>query len=136
MTDRVERAWPFEDTPEGGRNLRGPEDFVDWRGREGTEAVVVRIGNHDAQLVLVDAEGRWNRWVYHSVGECKAIAGELGLTIHEGEYPEELRVRINSFRRTPEEFDSGAYPEQGAVGPLVPYKEARTRKRFLRARGS
>ncbi len=134
---KQERAWPFEDVPEGGRNLRDPDDFVRFRGAEGTEAVAIRIGLHDAQLILVDADGRWQRWAYHSVEECVALAEGLGLPVHVGEYPEELRVRINSYRRPPEDYETAAYPEQGAVGPLIPYKEARGRKRLFRgARGS
>lgn len=123
----MQRAWPFEGVPEGGRNLRSPEDFVAAFGSD-TEAVVVRIGLHDAQLVLVDARGWWQRWVYHSVDEATEAAQRLGVTVHTGEYPEELRVRINAFRRPAEDFDKAAYPEQGAVGPVIPYPENRPRR--------
>ena len=123
----MQRAWPFEGVPEGGRNLRAPEDFVA-AFREGTEAVVVRIGLHDAQLVLVDARGRWQRWVYHSVEEATAVAERLRVPVHAGEYPEELRVRMNAFRRPAEDFDKAAYPEQGMVGPVIPYPENRPRR--------
>ncbi|MFN2586646.1 MAG: hypothetical protein ABR613_00820 [Actinomycetota bacterium] len=121
------RAWPFEDVPEGGRNLRSPEDFVA-AYPDGTEAVVVRIGLHDAQLVLVDRRGWWQRWVYHSTEEARAIAERLRVPVHVGEYPEEMRVRMNAFRRPPEDFDLAAYPEQGAVGPVIPYPENRPRR--------
>lgn len=123
----MQRAWPFEGVPEGGRNLRSPEDFVAASG-PGTEAVVVRIGLHDAQLVLVDARGWWQRWVYHSVDEATEVAERLDVTVHPGEYPEELRVKMNSFRRPAEDFDRHAYPEQGAVGPVIPYPENRPRR--------
>jgi hypothetical protein len=123
----MQRAWPFEGVPEGGRNLRSPEDFVAAYGRD-TEAVVVRIGLHDAQLVLVDPRGWWQRWVYHSVDEATGVAERLGLTVHSGEYPEELRVRMNAFQRPAEDFDKAAYPEQGAVGPVIPYPENRPRR--------
>jgi hypothetical protein len=123
----AERAWPFEDVPEGGERTRTPEDFLA-RDPEGTEAVVVRIGLNDAQLVLVDGTGRWERWVYHSMDEAKAVAETLGVPIHEGEYPEELRVRMNSYRRPPESFDRAAYPEQASVGPVIPYPENRQRR--------
>lgn len=123
----MQRAWPFEGVPEGGRNLRSPEDFVAAYGSD-TEAVVVRIGLHDAQLVLVDRRGSWQRWVYHSVEEATKIAERLGLTVHSGEYPEELRVRMNAFQRPAADFDKGAYPEQGAVGPVIPYPENRPRR--------
>lgn len=121
----MERAWPFEGVPER-ENLRHPRNFHEARG-EGVEAVIIRIGLHDAQLVLVDSDGAWQRWVYHSVDEAKAAAEELGIPIHVGEYPEELRVRINRHVKSQREFDRGAYPEQGAVGPVIPYPENRPR---------
>jgi hypothetical protein len=109
------------------RKIESPEEFVSIRG-EGTEAVVVRIGGHDAQLVLVDGEGAWDRWVYHSLVEAKGVAESLGVPVHVGEYPEKTRVRMNARRRTTEEFDRGAYPEQGRVGPVSSYPENRPRR--------
>lgn len=124
------RAWPFEDVAEGGVDLtrvRHPEDFVAASG-EGTVAVVVHIGLHDAQLVLVDADGRWNRWVYHSTAEAEAAARSLGVPMHVGEFPEDVRVRMNAYQRPREDFDRAAYPEQGAVGPVINYPENRPRR--------
>jgi hypothetical protein len=106
--------------------VRTPAHFVEQR--EGTEAVVIRIGLNDAQLVLVDGVGAWQRWVFHSVEEATEIAEGLGLTVHVGEYPEELRVKINSYRRPQADFDRHAYPEQGGVGPVMPYPENRPRR--------
>jgi hypothetical protein len=125
--DTEKRAWPFEDVRPVER-IHLPEEFVARRGAA-TDAVVIRIGLHDAQLVLVDEEGRWQRWVYHSVDEAREVAESLGVAaVHVGEYPEELRVRINAYRRPPDDFDRGAYPEQGAVGPVIPYPENRPRR--------
>jgi hypothetical protein len=122
----VSRAWPFEQT-RSKRVFTNPKEFVEASG-EGTDAVVVRIGLNDAQLVLIDGEGAWDRWVYHSVEEAKHAAEDLGVPVHEGEYPEKVRVRINAHRRAPEDFARGAYPEQGAVGPVIPYPENRPRR--------
>ena len=122
----MSRAWPFEGVEERER-FRQPRQFVEARG-EDVEAVVIRIGMNDAQLVLVDADGRWQRWVYHSVDEAKAAADELDIETHEGEYPEGLRVRINRYQRPADDFDRAAYPEQGAVGPVLPYPENRARR--------
>jgi hypothetical protein len=120
------RAWPFEHEEEKER-FRRPEDFV--AAREDCEAVVIRIGLHDAQLVLVDAIGSWDRWVYHSESEAKEVAESLGgIPVHVGEYPEALRVKINSHPRPPEDFETAAYPEQGGVGPVIPYPENRPRR--------
>lgn len=128
-----ERAWPFEDKPEGGVRIRTPEQYLSYRG-EGTEAVVVRIGMNDAQLVLVSPEGAWDRWVYHSLDEAKTVAESLGVPVHEGGYPEELRVRINGYQRPAESFDRAAYPEQGRVGPTPSYPENRPRQKGPAAR--
>lgn len=106
--------------------LRQPRDFIAASFGE-VDAVVIRIGLHDAQLVLVDADGGWQRWVYHSVDEAQAAVGDLDIPVHVGEYPEELRVRINRHVRSPQEFDRAAYPEQGSVGPVIPYPENRPR---------
>jgi hypothetical protein len=123
--NEVSRAWPFEGVEE--ERVRLPEQFVE-RAGPGIDAVVIRIGGHDAQLVLVDSKGAWQRWVYHSEAEAKEVAGSLGVDVHVGEYPEELRVRINSYQRPSIDFDKGAYPEQGVVGPVMPYPENRPRR--------
>jgi hypothetical protein len=107
--------------------FRSPQDFVEARGK-GCEAVVVRIGLNDAQVVVVDKEGAWDRWVYRSVDEAKTAADELDIEVHMDEYPEELRVRMNAYRRPQESFQAGAYPEQGEVGPVIPYPENRPRR--------
>lgn len=123
----VERAWPFEDKPEPTRRLKNPEDFVALHPH-GTEAVVVRIGLNDAQIVLIDEQGAWDRWVYHSLEEAKEEAEKLGVPVHAGEYPEKTRVRMNAYRRPAADFDRAAYPEQGQVGPVISYPENRPRR--------
>lgn len=122
------RAWPFENKSEGIDKIRSPQDFVAKLGADGTEAVVVRIGLNDAQLVLVDSRGYWDRWVFHSMQEAEAEANALGVTVHVGEYPEETRVRIGKYQPGPEHYDRAAYPEQGEVGPVIPYPENRSRR--------
>ena len=124
----MSRAWPFEGKSEGIEKIREPLDFVKKFGAEGAEAVIIRIGRGDAQLVLVDGRGYWDRWVYHDVSEAKAVAESLGLPVHEGEYPEETRVRIGKYQPPPEHFQREAYPEQGEVGPVIPYPEIRPRQ--------
>jgi hypothetical protein len=119
--------WPFEDESKG-RGFKLPQEFLESRGAEGAEAIVVRIGLHDAQLVLVDAQGFWDRWVYHSYDEATEVAKGLNIDVHEGEYPEKTRVRINGYQRPKKDFEQGAYPEQGSVGPVIPYPENRPRE--------
>jgi hypothetical protein len=122
----MSRAWPFEGKAEPEEPFRSPQDFIARRGSD-VDAVVVRIGINGAMLVLIDREGRWERWVYHSIDEAKDIAEGLDLSVSVGEYPEDVRVRMNSYRRPPADFDRGAYPEQGHVGPVISYPENRPR---------
>ena len=68
------------------------------------------------------------RWVYPTVEDAVKVAESLGLPLHVGEYPEAVRVRMNARRRPQEEFDRDAYPEQGEVGPIIPYPENRPRQ--------
>ncbi|MGH2828070.1 MAG: hypothetical protein ACRDKF_14000 [Actinomycetota bacterium] len=108
-----------------------PEEYI-VGNREGMEAVVIRIGAGEAQLVLVDSQGSWDRWVYDSIDACTAKAEELGISdVHIGEYPEKTRVRMNAYRRTEDSFAAGAYPEQGVVGPVNAYPENRPRPKAL-----
>ncbi len=124
----MSRAWPFEGRSEGIEKIRGPEDFIDKLGRDGSDAVVIRIGLNDAMLVLVDQRGRWERWVYHSMEEAGSVAATLDVPVHTGEYPEELRVRIGKYQPGAEHYEKAAYPEQGEVGPVMPYPENRPRQ--------
>ncbi|MQB00106.1 MAG: hypothetical protein GEU78_07395 [Actinobacteria bacterium] len=121
----MDRTWPFDQQDEEEK-FRTPNDLV--ARREGCEAVVIRIGLHDAQLVLVDGDGAWDRWVYHSESEATGVANSLGVPVHVGEYPEQLRVRINAYQRPSKSYEKGAYPEQGEVGPVIPYPENRPRR--------
>lgn len=123
----MNRAWPFESKKEVIK-IRGPQDFLAVYGRDGSEAIVIRIGANDTQLVLVDGAGRWDRWVYHSETEAKKVAETLRVPVHVGEYPESTRVRIGKFQPGADHFETAAYPEQGAVGPINQYPENRPRK--------
>jgi hypothetical protein len=38
-----------------------------------------------------------------------------------------MRVRMNARQRPPGDFDAAPYPEQGHVGPVIPYPENRPR---------
>jgi hypothetical protein len=121
------RTWPFEHLGEPLEPFRTPADFISRRG-PGIAGVVVRIGLGDAQLVLVDAEGLWERWVYPSTDEAVRVARDLGVPHHVGDYPEDVRLRMNARVRSPQEFARGPYPEEGRVGPVRPYPENRPRR--------
>src|SRR5438874_4860340 len=66
----------LSDEREMAGGLRSPKEFLGAHGRE-ADAVVIRIGLNDAQLVIVDADGAWERWVYHSVNEAVEAAESL-----------------------------------------------------------
>lgn len=119
------RTWPFEGRAEPEEPFRSPSDFV--VRRPDAEAVVVRIGLNGAQLVLVDGRGRWERWVLPSVDVASAAARGLGVPVHEGSFPDQLRARMTSWQRGAGDFGRGAYVEQGRVGPVIPYPENRPR---------
>jgi hypothetical protein len=122
----VERAWPFESHSDPTPEPRSPDEFVA-RAAGDVEAVVTRLGLNGAQAVLVSPSGSWRRWVYPSVEAAAEAAGDAGCIVHEGEFPEALRVRLNAYRRPPEDFERAPYPEQGWVGPVNFYPENRPR---------
>lgn len=121
------RAWPFDNADESAAKAGAPLEHLERIGRENAEAVVVRIGQGDAQLVVVGGDGAWERWVYGSVEQAEQVAAGLDIPVHTGEYPAGTRVRMDAYQRSRQDFDAGAYPEQGAVGPVRAYPENRPR---------
>jgi hypothetical protein len=87
----------------------------------------MRTGLGGAQAVLVTHSGSWKRWVYPTMDKALEAAHEAGCRVHEQEFPESLRVRINAHRRAPEDLRRAPYPEQGWVGPVRFYPENRPR---------
>ncbi|MCA1840439.1 MAG: hypothetical protein ABR507_05140 [Actinomycetota bacterium] len=79
--------------------------------KEGVEAVMMPIGAHDAQLVLIASDGEWLRYVVPSLDDAKVVCERLGIEGHEG-YPDHLRQRMALYRRTPEDWASAPYPER------------------------
>lgn len=123
----MKRAWPFERHSDPVRAPRSPKEFVA-REAEEVEAVVIRTGMGAAQAVLVAPSGNWRRWVYPTMDEAMEAARDAGCRVHEQEFPDALRVRINAFRRPAEDFRRAPYPEQGWVGPVRFYPENRPRR--------
>lgn len=126
----MSRAWPFEEVTEAGGAPPpvDPREFTSRYGVEGTDAVLIRIGRSGWQLVLVAADGSWEKWVYPDQDAAGAAARAVGIEhIHRDHYPEDVRVRMNARRRSKAEFDRAAYQEQGRVGPVIPYPENRPR---------
>jgi hypothetical protein len=126
----MSRAWPFQETAEGTGPTRPPDvdGFVERNPADQTDAVVTRIGLSGFQLVLVAQDGSWDKWVYPTKQDAIEAAQAAGIgNVHKDSYPEEVRVRMNAYQRPRADFDSGAYQEQGRVGPVKPYPENRPR---------
>ena len=59
------------------------------------EAVVQRIGLDTWDLVLIDVHGNWNRGVFESKEQARAVAEELGVPAHDGWDDDRLAKRMN-----------------------------------------
>lgn len=93
-----------------------PEGAVEFlRTREGVEAVITRIGFHNAQVILVAADGAWQRFVVSSVDQARRMCERLKVVSHEG-YPDHIRQRMGAHRRPPEDWAEAPYPEQRRGG--------------------
>jgi hypothetical protein len=63
-----------------------------------------------------------------SVEEAEDAARALGTSVHVGAFPGTVRARMSARQREADEFERGAYPEQGWVGAVRPYAENRPRR--------
>lgn len=57
-------------------------------------AVVQRCGRDTFDLVLIDADGEWTRWVFPSQEQAEAVALDLGVPLHHGWDDERLARRM------------------------------------------
>ena len=62
---------------------------------DGLEAVVQRIGLDTFDLLLIDGDGNWTRWVTTTKESAEAAAKELGAEVHDGWDADELAKRMN-----------------------------------------
>jgi len=81
--------------------------------RPGTEALIQRTGAHSAQVILVAPSGEWLREVVESLEEARALCERLGVAQHET-WPDELRRKMATRQRSPEEWARAPYPERRA----------------------
>ena len=63
--------------------------------RAGVEAVLQRCGQRTFDLLLIDVDGNWTRWVFSSEEGAKAAAVDLGVPLHEG-WDNRMARRMNS----------------------------------------
>jgi hypothetical protein len=52
--------------------------------RPDVEAVVQRCGLNTCDLLLIDLDGNWTRWVFPSEEVAAAVAQDLGVPLHRG----------------------------------------------------
>ena len=57
------------------------------------DAVVQRIGHETWDLILIDREGAWDRWVFASKDGATTAGEGAGATVHEG-WTDELSQRV------------------------------------------
>jgi hypothetical protein len=62
--------------------------------RSGVEAVLQRCGRETHDLVLIDPEGNWTRWVFTSEGAAVAAAQDLEVPLHRG-WDDRIAKRMN-----------------------------------------
>ena len=67
------------------------------RKAKGVEGVLQRIGAGAFDLVLIDAEGNWERAVLPTDESARSFCRSLGIPLHEGWDDPALAQRINSL---------------------------------------
>jgi hypothetical protein len=75
----------------GNRQADEVRAFVKAHGT--VDAVVQRIGHGTWDLILVDADGAWDRWVFGSKEDAGGAAASAGATVHDG-WTDELSQRV------------------------------------------
>jgi hypothetical protein len=62
--------------------------------RTDIEAVVQRCGLRTVDLLLIDGDGNWTRWVFTSEEAAEAAAEDLGVPLHRG-WGDRMAKRMN-----------------------------------------
>jgi hypothetical protein len=62
--------------------------------RPDVEAVLQRCGLDTYDLLLIDLDGNWTRWVFPSDGLARAVAEDLEVPLHEG-WDDRMAKRMN-----------------------------------------
>jgi len=63
-------------------------------GRPSVEAVLQRCGIETYDLLLIDMDGNWTRWVFTSDDAARAVADDLDVRLHEG-WDDRMARRMN-----------------------------------------
>jgi hypothetical protein len=62
--------------------------------RLSVEAVLQRLGEDTFDLLLIDVEGNWTRWVFPSEEVAAWVAKDLGIPFHRG-WDDRMTRRMN-----------------------------------------
>jgi hypothetical protein len=62
--------------------------------RPDVEAVLQRCGRETFDLLLIDLDGNWTRWVFTSDRVAREAATDLGVPLHEG-WDDRIARRMN-----------------------------------------
>jgi hypothetical protein len=62
--------------------------------RPDVEAVLQRCGRDTFDLLLIDLDGNWTRWVFPSEGLAEAVAADLDVPLHR-EWDDRMTRRMN-----------------------------------------
>ena len=62
--------------------------------RPDVEAVLQRCGLDTFDLILIDLDGNWTRWVFPSKERAEAVAADLEVPLHEG-WDARMNKRVN-----------------------------------------
>ncbi len=62
--------------------------------QQDVEALLQRCGLDTYDLLLIDLQGNWTRWVFPSEEEALAVADSLGVPLHRG-WDDRMTRRMN-----------------------------------------
>jgi len=62
--------------------------------RQDVEAVLHRCGLDTYDLLLIDVDGNWTRWVFTTEESAVAVAGDLEVRLHRG-WDDRMTRRMN-----------------------------------------
>jgi hypothetical protein len=63
--------------------------------RSDVEGILQRSGRDTYDLIVVDLDGAWTRWVFTSQEYAEAVAADLGVLLHHGWDDERLTRRFS-----------------------------------------
>ena len=75
----------------GGRQMGEARRFAE--AHRPVDAVVQRIGRDTWDLILIDADGAWDRWVFESQEAASEVARQVGAELREG-WSDDLSQRV------------------------------------------